>query len=257
MENLDFLIKYLLDERNENDKYDLSKHSTYKKKILFRSLCNIREPKKVSDDFLKAESEYLKEELEDKGEISDFNDYQITKNIYLYQGDITTLKVDCIVNAANSQGLGCFIPCHNCIDNAIHSASGVELRIECDKKMEELGILKTGEAFLTKGYNLPSKYVIHTVGPIIYDVVSNEDKNDLKNCYINSLNLAKVNNIKSIAFPCISTGEFRFPNDMASEIAIKTVKEYLTNNKNSFDMIIFNVFKDIDYHIYKDKLMNI
>lgn len=174
--------------------------------------------------------------------------------ICLWQGDITTLKIEAIVNAGNSQGLGCFIPCHKCIDNSIHSASGVQLRLECYNKMKEIGILETGKAFITKGYNLPSKYVIHTVGPIIYEKVSEKDIKDLRNCYINSLELARKNNIREIAFCSISTGEFRFPKDQASKIAIATIDKFLDRYSDEFQKIVFNVFTEEDYNIYLKNL---
>ena len=248
MKKLDYLIEYLLNEKNE--KLELSDLTYEEKKRIFRSLCNIREPKEVSDEFLKIQNTYLQENLLEEGIVENIENFKITDTIYLWKGDITTLKIDAIVNAANSQGLGCFIPCHKCIDNAIHSASGVQLRLECYKKMKDIGELETGKAFITKGYNLPSKYVIHTVGPIIYDDVSKKDIEDLRNCYINSLKLAKENNIKEIAFCCISTGEFRFPKDEACKIAIETVSEYLKDSSNFFDKIVFNVFTDEDYNIY-------
>lgn len=150
---------------------------------------------------------------------------------------------------------GCFIPCHKCIDNSIHSASGISLRMECNEIMKEKKYnLETGKAFITKGYNLPSKYVIHTVGPIIYDYVTENEETELTNCYINSLNLAKEHKIRTIAFPCISTGEFRFPKNLASKIAIKTVKNYLKESESDFDKIVFNVFTNTDYEIYRENL---
>lgn len=158
------------------------------------------------------------------------------------------------MNAANSQGLGCFIPCHKCIDNSIHSYSGIQLRLECYEKMKEIKQLKTGEVFITKGYNLPAKYVIHTVGPIIYEEVTDKEREELKNCYIHPLQLAKENNIKEVAFPCISTGEFRFPKEEACQIAIKTVKEYLAKNENWFEKVVFNVFTEEDNKIYKQNI---
>lgn len=162
------------------------------------------------------------------------------------------MEIDSIVNAANSRGLGCFIPCHKCIDNQINTFAGVGLRLECNEIMKKKDYnLKTGEAIITKGYNLPSKYVIHTVGPIIYNQVTKEKENLLALCYINSLKLAIENNIKTIAFPCISTGEFCFPKDLASKIAIKTVNNFLNEYKNSFDKIVFNVYSKEDYEIYE------
>ena len=252
MNKLDFLIQYLLDERNE--KIDLQELDVQDKKRLFRSLCNIRDATNISQEFLNVQDEYLKEELKRKVIMNNIENYKFSSKIFLWKGDITTLKVDAIVNAANSQGLGCFIPCHKCIDNAIHSASGVQLRLDCNKIMQEIEILQTGKAFITSGYNLPSKYVIHTVGPIIYENVTEKEILELKNCYINSLELAKENNIKTIAFPCISTGEFRFPKELASKIAIETIKEYLDTNEKYFEKIIFNVFSDEDYKIYLNNL---
>ena len=257
MEKLDFLIDYLI---KENKSIDIKEkpQDTNDKKRLYRSLCNIREPLPISEEYIKIENEFLTKETINKGIIESNNITPFIKykgsQICLWQGDITTLKIDAIVNAANSQGLGCFIPCHKCIDNAIHSASGIELRLECNKIMQEIGILQTGKAFITNGYNLPSKCVIHTVGPIIYENIAEKEILELKNCYVNSLELAKGNNIKTIAFPCISTGEFRFPKELASKIAIETIKEYLNINENCYEKIIFNVFSEEDYKIYLNDL---
>lgn len=248
MEELDFLIQYLLQERNE--KANLQKLSLEDKQRLFRSLCNIREANNIDGKFLKVQDKYLNETLKLKGIVDNIENSKIQDKIYLWKGDITTLKVGTIVNAANSQGLGCFVPCHKCIDNTIHSASGIQLRLECNEKMKKINKLETGKAFITRGYNLPSNYVIHTVGPIIYESVTKKEIQELRNCYINSLELAKENNIREIAFCCISTGEFKFPKLQASKIAISTVKEYLSKNEKYFDKIIFNVFTDEDYDIY-------
>ena len=269
MEKLDFLIEYLLKE-NKNVKISGIPTNIEDKKRLYRSLCNIREASTIDDKYLKIEDEYLQEELKNKNiteeaDIKTINqiltnskeeskiantEINLQNKIALWKGDITTLKVDAIVNAANSRGLGCFIPCHNCIDNCIHSASGIRLRLECCEKMQEIGELETGKAFITKGYNLLAKYVIHTVGPIIYNEVTPNQEKELADCYINSLKLAIQNNIKTIAFPCISTGEFRFPKDLASKIAIKTIRKFLSENYNKFNKIIFNVFSNEDYDIY-------
>lgn len=253
MEKLDFLINYLL---KENQEISVNKISTNidDKKNLYRSLCNIRDAKKISSKFLKVEDEYLQEELKTKGIVENIENSKITDIIYLWKGDITTLKVEAAVNAANSQGIGCFIPCHKCIDNCIHSASGIRLRLECSEKMKQIGKLETGKAFITMGYNLPSKYIIHTAGPIIYEDVTEKEVQQLKNCYMNSLEIAKANNIREIAFCCISTGEFRFPKDEACRIAIKTVRNYLKENTGFFDKIVFNVFTDEDYEIYNSNL---
>ena len=253
MENLDFLIDYLIKE-NKNIKVEELPKDAEDKKRLYRSLCNIRNPNKISSKYIEVENKFLKNELDKKGVINN-EDINILKkykgvNLSIFEGDITRLNVDAIVNAANSSGIGCFVPCHNCIDNAIFSASGVKLRLECSKTMEKIKVLKTGNAIITKGYNLKSKYIIHTVGPIVYDNVTYENIENLKNCYINSLKLAKENGVKVIAFPCISTGLFKFPSALASSIALETVKEYLDKNENSFEKIIFNVFSKKDYDIY-------
>ena len=255
MKPLDFLITYLAEERNE--KIKIENLSEEEKKRLFRSLCNIREPKEISQEFLNMQDMYLQEEIQEREIVENIEDSKITDNIYLWKGDITALKIDAIVNAANSQGLGCFIPCHKCIDNSIHSYSGIQLRLECYEKMKEIKQLETGEVFMTKGYNLPAKYIIHTVGPIIYEEVRDKQREELKNCYIHSLQLAKENNIKEIVFPCISTGEFRFPKEEACQIAIKAVKEYLAKNENWFEKIVFNVFTEEDDKIYEQNIFSI
>lgn len=223
-------------------------------KILLRSLFNIRMPNTVSNDFLKIQNEYLKNEISEKGIVS-FSDLKPVQNdLYLWQGDITTLECDAVVNAANSQMLGCFHPCHECIDNAIHTFSGVQLRLECAEIMKKQGHPeKTGRAILTQAYNLPSKYIIHTVGPIVKARPTRRDCDLLAACYRSCLELAEKNSIKSIAFCCISTGEFHFPNDAAAEIAIKTVKEF-KQHTNSKIKVIFNVFKNIDFKIYRELL---
>lgn len=261
MERLDFLIDYLLKENKEIKLKNLPKTSE-EKANLWRSLCNIRNAKEISSEYLKIQDEYLKERLQGI-KITDVENIKTIKEIYsksnlentnkvcLWQGDITKLKIDVIVNAANSQGLGCFQPLHNCIDNQIQTFAGVQMRIECDKYMKTIDYnLPTGKVFITKGYNLPTKYVIHTVGPIINFEVSNEDKTLLKNCYINSLQLAKEKGLKTIAFPCISTGVFRFPKELAVKCAFEAVNEFLIDNKNDIDKIVFNVYGEEDFAIY-------
>lgn len=257
MDKLDYLIKYLLEENKNIDIEEIPKDLKEKQK-LYRSLCNVRDAMPISEKYLEVENEYLQEEIK-KRDIVDLKGISSSivdgsTKISLWKGDITLLKIDCIVNAANSQGLGCFIPCHKCIDNIIHSTAGVQLRIACNEKMKNIGILKTGEVFLTKGYNLPARFVIHTVGPIIHNVVTKKKKAELEKCYINSLKIAKDAGIKNIAFCCISTGEFRFPKDLASEIAVKAVKKFLKQNEDFFETIIFDVFSDEDYDIYLEKL---
>ena len=223
------------------------------KKELYRALRNIREPKPISQDYLKIQDEFLQEELKNK-KIIDEKQIPFDKDVIsIWKGDITTLKCDVIVNACNEYLLGCFIPGHKCIDNAIHSFAGMELREECNNIMKGK-TLSNGKVVLTGAYNLPSRYIIQTVGPKISKILDKQDIEDLKNCYYNSLELAKKKNLKSIAFPCISTGIYGFPKDEASKIAIKTVIDYLKENKNAFDHIIFNVFKDDDLIIYKKNL---
>ena len=200
------------------------------------------------------QDEYLKEEITQKGIVDINNLNPIQKGIYLWQGDITTLRCDAIVNAANSAMTGCYVPNHRCIDNAIHSFAGVELRLECDEIMNRQGYGEpTGQAKITNAYNLPCKYIIHTVGPIISYKLTSEDCELLASCYRSCLNLAAKNNLESIAFCCISTGEFHFPNDKAAQIAIKTVEEFMKKD-TSVKKVIFNVFKDMDKEIYRELL---
>ena len=244
-----FLIQNLLNEQLRYKNTEIPTDAAEQKQLL-RSLLNIRMPKNISDKFLTVQDEYLREETVAKG-ITDFADLSpISDGIYLWQGDITTLRCDAIVNAANSRMLGCFCPCHGCIDNCIHTYAGVQLRLECARQMIEQGHEEeTGKAKITPAYNLPCKYVLHTVGPIISGRVTKTDEELLASCYRSCLELAEQNGIKSIAFCCISTGEFRFPNALAAEIAIQTVKKYRDNME-----VIFNVFKDIDYEIYRNLL---
>jgi len=222
-----------------------------KQKELLRALFNVRPPSPISDDFLKVQDEYLREENRKKG-IVDWKDIpEIQKHIRLWRGDITRLNTDSIVNAANDALLGCFVPGHACIDNAIHTFAGIQLRNECDAIMKKQGHPeKTGKAKITKAYNLPSRYVIHTVGPIISAKVSNEDRKLLKSSYLSSLKLAEEAGLKSIAFCCISTGAFFFPQEEAAKIAIGTVKEYLENTKTDIE-VIFDVFGEKDEKIYR------
>ena len=209
---------------------------------------NVWEPRPISEDFLKMQDAELQMQCEDKGvvEISDITPQ--TSDILLWQGDITRLKVEAIVNAANAQALGCWAPLHNCIDNCIHSAAGIQLRKECADKMQGR-LLATGDAFITQGYNLPARYVIHTVGPIIPDgVPTKEQEEQLAQCYRSCLDLAEQNGLESIAFCCISTGVFHFPNEQAAKIAIETVKSY---PRHALNTIVFNVFLDKDRDIYQ------
>ena len=248
MEKLDYLIKTL------NSEIVISE-TEQEKKDLFRTLMNTWKVSELPGEFYEVQDEYLQEVLKAKG-ITKLEDLtEIDENIYLWQGDITTLEVDAIVNAANKALLGCFIPHHRCIDNAIHTQAGLQLRRECDEIMKEQGTFeKTGQAKITAGYNLPAKHVIHTVGPIIYRVVEDDDKELLASCYRTSLKIALENNLKGIAFCCISTGEFRFPNDLAAEIAVAEVKKFFRENPNADLKVVFNVFKDLDKRLYKELL---
>jgi O-acetyl-ADP-ribose deacetylase (regulator of RNase III) len=254
VDNLDFILNWLIEEQPEYKQLDIPSDLSGKRRLM-RSLMNLRRPVLVSEDLLKAQDEELKKQLVEKG-IVELNQSMVSpadNRFLLWQGDITRLNVDAIVNAANSQMLGCFVPLHSCIDNAIHSAAGIQLRIECNELMKKQGHPEpTGSAKLTKGYNLPAKYVIHTVGPIIYnEKVTQEDENQLASCYQSCLQLADENKLRSIAFCCISTGEYRFPNQRASEIAITTVRKYFGQSPStSFEAVVFNVFKEVDYTIY-------
>lgn len=248
MEKLDYLIKTL------NNNVELLK-TKEEKEWLLRTLMNTWEVGELSEEFYKIQDDYLQEELT-KTKITKLEELdEVEKNIYLWQGDITTLEVDGIVNAANKALLGCFIPHHRCIDNAIHSKAGLQLRKECFDIMKAQGEYeKTGQAKITKGYNLPAKYVLHTVGPIIYRVVEDDDKELLASCYENCLSLALENGLNSVAFCCISTGEFRFPNDLAAQIAVKTVRNFLEKNPKANLKVVFNVFKDTDKALYEELL---
>lgn len=252
-ERLLYLIKYLIKENDELESLDIPAEDTARKYLL-RSLMNVRPPKSAAKDFLNIQDKYLQEEKTKKGVVSLADIPFMKSGIYLWKGDITRLSADAIVNAANSALLGCFVPCHGCIDNAIHSAAGIELRLECSRIMEKQKIKEpTGKAKITNAYNLPCRYVLHTVGPIVYGEVTKRDCDLLSDCYRSCLELAAEYQLKSIAFCCISTGEFHFPNKTAAEIAVQTVKDY--QKKTSSDMeVIFNVFKDCDYEIYKQLL---
>ena len=244
-----YLIKELLEEQPKYSTIEIPKEEQEQKNLL-RSLMNVRMPRRTSQKFLEIHDQYLQEETKRKG-ITDIEDLEpVREGIYLWQGDITTLKCDVIVNAANSQMLGCFSPCHGCIDNQIHTFSGIRLRADCAAIMRAQGHEEeTGQAKITPAYNLPCKYVIHTVGPIIYGKLTKKDKELLASCYRSCLELARDRGIKSIAFCCISTGEFHFPNDEAARIAVKTVKEH----KGDME-VIFNAFKEVDFEIYRELL---
>lgn len=252
-ERRNYLIHELLAEQSQYRELSVPEDTAGQKRLL-RSLMNIRPPRPINQGFLAAQDEYLREELDQKG-ITEFADLTpISKGIFLWQGDITTLRCDAIVNAANSGMTGCYVPCHGCIDNCIHTYAGIQLRRECAAIMREQGREEeTGKAKITRAYNLPCKYVLHTVGPVITGPLTGRDEKLLAACYRSCLELAERHRIESIAFCCISTGEFHFPNDRAAEIAVQTVREYQTS-QNSMIQVIFNVFKDADYEIYRTLL---
>ena len=223
---------------------------------LLRSLMNLRPPMPLDPDFLAAQDALLSAETAEKGVVDGdaLTPTQADNCLVLWQGDITRLRADAIVNAANSALLGCFHPCHGCIDNAIHSAAGLQLRDECFRLMEAQGHPEpNGRAKLTGGYNLPARHVLHTVGPIVRGRVTQRDREELASCYRACLELVEERGLHSVAFCCISTGEFHFPNREAARIAVDTVKECL-RQKTSIRRVIFNVFKDLDAEIYRGLL---
>lgn len=267
-ERLDFLLDALNTDSIQYKNLRVGNLETEKRNAV-RSLMNVRMPRSISDDFLEVQDVFLQEEAKEKGMVT-LADIPTVKEAYgsqrpfadrmsIWRGDITRLQVGAIVNAANSQMLGCFVPCHRCIDNAIHSAAGVQLRNECNHIMNQRRIRfgrqyeePTGTATLTSAYNLPCEYVIHTVGPIVHGRLTDALKEDLRNCYRNVLQCCMEHEINSVAFCCISTGEFHFPNDIAAQIAVEITEQFLAQNDNcGIERVIFNVFKDIDLALYK------
>ena len=249
-ERLDFLLRYLLAERKEYAGIRMP-DSVSEKRHLLRSLMNVRPPIPASAEFLAVQDAYLQARLSERG-VTRLGDLKPAQpGIYLWQGDITTLAADAIVNAANSQMLGCFVPCHGCIDNAIHTYAGVQLRLACAAAMRQQGQEEaTGHAKITKAYNLPCRFVLHTVGPIICGSVTKADRELLASCYRSCLDLAAETGLHSVAFCCISTGEFHFPGELAAEIAVHTVQAWRQQHPNQIE-VIFNVFKNSDYEIYQ------
>ncbi|MDE5697402.1 MAG: protein-ADP-ribose hydrolase [Lachnospiraceae bacterium] len=271
-EKTDIFLEKLKADSAEYKKLKTKEYTLEEKKNAIRSLMNIRMPGELSDKLVELQDAYLQEERSAKGivKLTDIptiketfsSKFSYADKISLWQGDITRLEVGAIVNAANSQMLGCFVPCHRCIDNAIHSAAGMLLREECSHIMRRRRMKygrnyeePTGTATLTSGYNLPCTYVIHTVGPIVFDSLNGKLCQDLQDCYENILKCCVENNIKSVAFCCISTGEFRFPNDKAAEIAWKTVSAFMEKHSDCMERVIFNVFKDSDLELY-EKIFN-
>lgn len=236
-----YLIDYLLNENNQSLSNHLKNFNTY------RGLVNQRYPDPIDETYLKIEDEFL-QALKRPVYCPDFKD----KKILLFKGNITTLKVDAIVNAANNQMLGCFVPGHHCIDNAIHTFAGMRLRLACFEMMKKQGHLEpTGQAKLTLAYNLPSQYILHTVGPIVQGKLTPIAIKQLESCYEKCMKCAYEHHIQTLAFCCISTGVFGFPKEKAAKIAIKTVKRL---QKDYPIKVIFNVFDDQDQQIYKSIL---
>lgn len=246
-----FLIEYLLAEHPEWRKRPMPQTEA-EQKYLLRSLVNVRESLPVSQEFLRIQDEYLTEENKARG-ITDIESLKPIENeLYLWRGDITTLKVGAIVNAANSGMTGCWQPCHACIDNCIHTFAGIQLRAVCADIMEKQGHEEpTGQAKITRAFNLPCDYVIHTVGPIVGNHLTEEDCQLLASCYKSCLNAAKENKIGSIAFCCISTGVFHFPQEKAARIAVDTVRKWKAENESDIK-VIFNVFGEKDEKIYRE-----
>ena len=231
------------------------------KRRILRSLMNIRMPKKLDDSVLAVQDEYLRERIRENGVVTLSEIPVIRNGMSIWQGDITRLAVDAIVNAANSQMLGCFVPMHTCIDNCIHTFAGVQLRAECNRQMNQLRIRygrdyeqPTAVPMLTDGYNLPAKKIVHIVGPIVEGQLTKALEKDLADCYRNTLDLCAENGLRSVAFCCISTGVFSFPNRRAAEIAVETVSEWLDEHKGRIDRVIFNVFKNEDKEYYEKLL---
>ena len=266
-QRLNALVKAFCDDSKEYRNLQIPSDSEGKRRIL-RSLMNIRSPRKMDEDTLALQDEYLLERNKDKGVVC-LADILTVREAYgskseladllsIWQGDITCLALDGIVNAANSQMLGCFVPMHTCIDNCIHTFAGIQLRLACAEQMEKLRRQygpdyeqPTAVPMLTDAYNLPAKKVIHIVGPIVEDQLTAEHENTLAACYRNVLDLCLENGLKSVAFCCISTGVFRFPNLRAAQIAVQTVKQWLKGHPDSMQRVVFNVFKDEDKAYYE------
>ena len=250
-ERLIFLIQTLLKESPEYQNTPIPKNLV-EQRMLFRALMNVRAPKPIDENFIQVQNEYLQEVIEEKG-VTDLHDLTPVKdNLYVWQGDITTLRCDAIVNAANSQMTGCYIPGHACIDNCIHTYAGVQLRYDCFQKMQKQGFEEpTGQAKITPAYNLPCRYVLHTVGPIINGHLTKKDRDLLAGCYTSCLQLATNYHLESVAFCCISTGVFNFTNEKAAEIAIASTTDFLKQNDTTVKKVVFNVFKENDKQIYE------
>ncbi|MBQ9527401.1 MAG: protein-ADP-ribose hydrolase [Fretibacterium sp.] len=254
-EQIRHLIDALLNEMPEY-KSQAAEVPPDERRRLLRALMNVRPPRPLSPEFLEVQDSLLSEEREARGVVDVMSLPHVPSDtrLYVWQGDITRLNADAMVNAANSALLGCFVPCHGCIDNAIHSAAGLQLRDECHKLMAEQGYEEpTGRAKITGAYNLPCRYVLHTVGPIVSGALQQHHCEELESCYRSCLAIAAEKGLRSMAFCCISTGEFHFPNKKAAEIAVNAVRDFL-KSPSSIERVIFNVFKDIDLEIYSQLL---
>lgn len=254
-ERLDYLIGYLQRE-DPNWRRNVPAQWKHDKRQTVRALLNVRPPSPIDPEFIAVENAFLQTEL-GKKTITACTDIPLSSRypqIGLWKGDITTLAIDAIVNAANNKLLGCFAPCHDCIDNAIHTAAGIQLRLECHEIMQhQQHDEPTGQAKITKGYNLPAKHVLHTVGPIIRDVVTREHAGLLASCYRSCYELAQMNRVESLAFCCISTGVFNFPREEAARIALATTLQCL-QQAGSLNTIIFCLFSEEDYALYESLL---
>ena len=259
-ERLDYLVEIFKRDSDDYKDLEIPKNVEEKRRVL-RSLMNIRMPKEMDLAVISVQDDYLKERINENG-IVKLSEIPIVRDgISIWQGDITRLAVDAIVNAANSQMLGCFVPMHTCIDNCIHTYAGIQLRAECNEKMNQLRMKygrdyeqPTAVPMLTDAYNLPAKKVMHIVGPIVNYKLTPDLENDLADCYRNTLDMCAENNLKSVAFCCISTGVFHFPNKRAAEIAVQTVTEWMGEHPGMMEKVIFNVFKDEDKEYYEEQL---
>ncbi len=268
-ERLDYLVEEFKADSVQYRNLETPADTEGKKRLL-RSLMNIRMPCPLEEHVLEIQDEYLRERIRENGivTLSDIptiadqgSRYAFADRLSIWQGDITRLAADAVVNAANSQMLGCFQPCHSCIDNCIHTFAGVQLRAECSRQMNALRIRygrnyeqPTAVPMLTDGYNLPARKVVHIVGPIVYDGLTPELEKELADCYCSTLDLCAENGLHSVAFCSISTGVFHFPKEKASEIAVQTVTDWLAMHGSQMDRVIFNVFSDRDRNIYERNL---
>ena len=245
-ERREYLIRELLKERGKAEAVPAQEAA---QKTLLRALFNVRPPQKASRAFLEVQDAYLQEEIRRRGVTRAEALIPVRGKLCLWQGDITTLACDAIVNAANGAMLGCFYPNHGCIDNAIHTFSGVQLRLFCAEMMAG-ETLETGGARITPAFNLPCRFVLHTVGPVVRGALLQSDRQLLADCYSSCLALAAENGVETLAFCCISTGEFGFPQQQAAETAVETVTRALARHP-SIKKVIFNVFRTEDLDIYR------